>query len=134
MTYKPPHQINSLDPREAPSVNQNFTRAYSTRLESINKRDGTATAQFLYQSVEYGEVLFSATGSATVAITYNLAEKQNKIIYAGAHSTVVGINAHVTDITSTALTITIASISATSVSSVTNDQIKIFYQVVGSNP
>jgi len=119
---------------EATNLNQTITRAYSTRLESINKRTNSSTGQFLYQSTEHGELTFSATGSATVALTHNLIEKQNTIIYVNAHSTMVGINAHVTDITQTAITVTIASVSATSVSSVTNGQITVYYQVIGSNP
>ena len=134
MTYKPPHQINKMDPKEAPNVNQNFTRAYATRLESVNKRDGTATGQFLYQSVEYGEVAFSATGSATVTNTYALAEKQNKIIYADAHALNSAIVAHVTSVTATAITIECGYVSGVDFSDVTTGQVTVYYQVVGSNP
>jgi len=124
--------MKTMGQEEAANANQAFTRVYQAKIESIQKRDGSATAPFLYQSMEHGEVIFSATGSAVVSITYALVEKQNKIIYASAHALNSAITAHVISVTATSITI---ECNATAdFSSITTGQVTVYYQVIGSNP
>jgi len=135
VSKKPPHTIRNFDPAEVPETNKTISVAYQAKLESINKRDTSGTGQFTYQSAEHGEVDFSGTGSPTVALSFGFVEKQNKIIYASAHALSTLVSAHVTGVTSTGLTITCRSISGTAnLSDVTTSTIKVFYQVIGSNP
>jgi len=137
VTLKVPSQLKSLDASTVPSVNKNFERSFQVKVESIHsyQQSSTAHVPFLYQSMEHGENTYSATGSATITKTFSLKEKQNKIIFVKAHALSTQVSAHVTDITQTAVTIECRTISGTALfSSVTTASVKVFWEVIGSNP
>jgi len=135
VTTKPFAFIKSLDERDIPTLNKTITRAYQTRLEGIYHREESGVFQLLYQSIETGDVYFSANGSPTTQRTFALAEKQHKILFAKAEALDTRIKATITDVTLTAVTIALSMISATgNFSAVTTASIRVFYEVKGSNP
>ena len=88
-----------------------------------------------YQSVEHGDVNFSANGSPATVRTFALIERQNTIVYATAHSTNTDLIATVVDVTKSSIQINVRNNSATNnFSAVTTAAVRIFYQVVGSSP
>lgn len=106
MTNKVPVLVKNMDKKEAPQINRAITKAYQTRLESIQKRESSGIAPYTYQAVEHGEVNFSANGSPTVVQTFSLSQKYNTIVYAEAHAVSTNIEARVTDITQSQIEIT----------------------------
>jgi len=135
MTLKVPFKFLNMKDERAPELNRSFSRAYSTRLESFNVRNSATINARTYQSMEHGEVSFSANGSPVTTLTFALAEKHNTIIYAEAHAISTVVVATVTDITNTSITMAMQNMSAGGdISDVTTDTIKVFYQVVGSSP
>ena len=136
MAIKKPYTIRALTDKEVPNINQDFDILYSHKLESRWKNEFSSTAleSNLYQVVEYGEVAFSANGSAITTRTFSLAETHGRIIYANAHARFRGAIATVTDVTGTAITIDCAAMTATNnLSALTTATIRVFYQVVGSS-
>lgn len=135
MTLKAPRRFVSLEEKDAPDLNRTLVRVFQAKIESLHKNENSGIGTFGYQSIEHGEVDFSHTGSATITKTYSLKEKQNKIVYANAHAcNNLGV-ATITDVTQTAVTIVLRTVSGTAnLSSVITASVKVFYQVIGSNP
>jgi len=135
MTLKTPFKFLNMKDERAPELNRSFARVYSTRLESFNIRNSGSINVRTYQSMEHGEVSFSANGSPITTRTFALASKHNTIVYAEAHAVSTVVVATVTDITKTSITIAMQNMSAGGdISSNTGDTIQVFYQVVGSSP
>ncbi len=135
MTLKTPKKFLSLERNEVPEINRTFGRLFQSKKESLWLREGTEINPYSYQSEEHGIVDYSGTGSPTVAQTFSLKEKQNKIIHAIAHAHSTLVTAHVTDVTQTAITIECRTISGTAnFSDVTTATIKVHFKVQGSNP
>ena len=136
MTLKKPHTISKMLPIEAALLEEDLRIAYENKIESRTKRtDSTTVTVLKYQQMEHGEVDFSANGSQATQLTFNLAETHTTIVYAVAHAKSEFITAHVTDITNTAITIVAKPFSSTALfSSVTTATVKVYYQVIGSNP
>lgn len=135
-------KVNTENPRE---IDHNFQEVYATRLESKWKRDSSGIAAYTFQSQETGEVDFSANGSPVTTLTFALKEKQQTVIYAVAQARSLGVTAHVTDVTQTAITIACAprlvwdqavstSLALMNFSQATTATVKVYYCVVGSNP
>ena len=82
MTIKLPFKFIDLEDDRAPDLNEALNGLYKSRIESVNKRENTGVNSFIYQSIEHGEVFFSANGSALSTLSFGFKEKQSKIIYA----------------------------------------------------
>jgi hypothetical protein len=101
------------------NIDDNVKRAYQIKVEAINfNANGSATSK-LYQSIETGKVIFTASGERS----FGFQEKQHEILYVNAH--LIGESASIAkvmSVTSTGLTI-FSQKSGT-----------IYYEMRGSNP
>ena len=129
--------ITNLEAGSVDIINQNIARAYQVKMGSLYVREDSGINNYTFQSMEHGQVSFTATGSPTIARSFGFQEKQNKIVYANAHAISDKCIACVTDITQTGITITVRTVSGTanfsSVVTATNG-VSVYFQVVGSNP
>lgn len=137
MTVKKRHTHKSLGATEVHQLNENLDSLYSHKIESrfSYRPSASASVAAIFQAMETGEATFSATGSATVARTFSLAEQHGSILFAQAHAKSTLVTAHVTDVTSTAITIECRTVSGTALfSSVTTASISVWWSVIGSSP
>lgn|SRR3990167_576953 len=145
MTIKKPNQIKAVTDKELNSINQNWDTLYSLKLESRHKRTESGVTSHIYQSMETGEVWFSANGSATTQRSFGFEERQSTIIVAVAQARSSGITATVMDVTNTGITIECyptrvwdiavsTCLSLMTFSQATTASVSIYYLVVGSNP
>jgi len=134
MPLRKPHIIRAVSKEEVDQINENWDVLYKVKLESRFKTFDSGVRSFIFQSQEFGETTFSATGSPTVAKTFALAEKYANILYVNAHAQSILIDAIVTDITNSSLTVTCVNRSGSNdFSAATTAAISVFYQVVGNN-
>ncbi len=127
-------KINSFGPETIQPLNNSLDIVYRTRLESVHKNVGSAIKSFNYHVVEHGEVDFSATGSPTITRTFNFKEKKNEIIHYNAHCRSTLALACVTNVTQTAVEITVRTVSGTANFSDVTTAVKVSYQVIGTQP
>lgn len=135
MSSKKKHTIRALEASEAPKVDENFSHLYSVKMEGSQYNDsGTVTVES-YQTMECGQARFSANGSAITTRTFALAAKHTSILYADAHAVSSLVEAHVTDVTQTSITIAAFGVTATgNFSAITTASVLVYFQVVGTNP
>ena len=134
MTARKPFTVKKMTKEEIPQINKTIDVLYTNKLESQWLRSSGSISSYVYQATEHGIVTFSATGSATVAQTFALKEKHNRIVHVHAHASSEVVTAHVTDITKTSISITCRTISGTAgFSAVTSASIPVYYQVIGSD-
>src|SRR3990167_4432410 len=111
MSFRKPHTIVKVDKTEAHAIDIQFQELYENKLESEYRNNSGTNQRFIYQVQEVGEKNFSSTGSPSVAITLSFKNKFNTVLYANAHARDNSFIASVTDITQSAMTITMRSIS-----------------------
>ncbi len=107
MTMRVPNKLKTIEAKDVAHVNQNFEQGFATRLESIHNTTDSGTTPYLFQSMETGQVTYSATNSATVVKSFGFKEKKGTILFAMAHAKHEQFTAHVTDVTSTGITISV---------------------------
>lgn len=136
MPIRKPNTLTKVDKSEADQLDQNVSLLYENKIESRFQNNNGTSRELTWQSMFHGQVLYSATGSATISRTFNIPEKIGTVVYASAHCMNVELAAHVTDVTQTAITIIVRDADSTAnVSAViTTGQVTVFYQVVGSTP
>lgn len=134
MTTRKPFNIKRMSSDETPHLNKTLDTLYSHKVEGKWKREVSGITSYLHWQQECGEVNFSATGSPTVARTFALQEKHQRIIFASAHAKSTDVTAHVTDITASSITVTARTVSGTAnFSSVTTATIPVYFTVVSSD-
>lgn len=123
-----------MSPDETSQLNKTIDILYSNKIEGKWKREVSGVTSYLYWQQECGEVNFSATGSPTVARTFALQEKHQRIIFCSAHAKSTEVTAHVTDITASSITVTARTVSGTAnFSSVTTATIPVFFTILSSD-
>ena len=144
MTFRNDEKINDFDIGSVTPLNRSLDALYKTRIEGVYHNNQTAIKSYIYQTMETGEVIFSATGSATVTIAVGFKEKKENVFgaFANAKSTVV--HAQVTDTTASGLSITLfpgvnylspTTTGFTAISAaITTGQVKVQYMVIGNTP
>lgn len=128
------HTLNKVNESEADQLNQNFDDLFRGRVARGAYNESGTFSIHNFQFIESGILDFSATGSATVTKIVSLTETYNKVLFSMAQSKNTDILANITDVTATAATITIRSVSATAISGVTTGTISVNYLLIGSNP
>lgn len=108
-----PFRLTKFDDGSVDKINQNEETLFKTKLESRWRRTASGTTSYIYQVMETGMVTTSANGSATIVSNQGFHDKHGTILYAQAHSNHPYINVAVTDVTSTGLTLTFATIGTT---------------------
>lgn len=137
MPTRKPHTIKSMGNESLPQLEDNLATLYRSRLESKYFRDSSSSAitAVIYHVQELGELLFSGTGSPTVTKVVSFQETYDKILGYDAHARSSLVSAHVVDVTNTAISIEVRSISGTgNLSAVTSASIPVCYRVIGSVP
>lgn len=135
MTIKNRFKHRDLSEAETPKLNENLDVLYSHKLESKHLQTSSGTTAYTYQAMEHGLFDFSATGSPTVARSFELSERHGKIVYATAHAKSTLVTAHVTDVTNTSITVECRTVSGTAnFSGVTTAAVPVYWQVIGSSP
>lgn len=161
MTMKVPNKLKTIEAKDVAHVNQNFEQAFATRVESIHHTTNSGSTPYLFQSIETGQVTYSATGSPTVTKSFGFKEKKGSVLFAQAHAKHAQFTAHVVDVTSTGITIDVVArpinpqvsvqtfisatgitvtatgtllVSATAVtfSSITTAAVTVWYSVIGA--
>lgn len=135
MTFKKPNTHKEFKTEEIPKLNQNLDVAFSHKIESLHKRNGTSISPFPYQALETGEITFSPTGSAVASLTYGFFNTFSSMMFASAQAKSTLVSAHITDLTVSSVTVSIRLIdSSGAISSVVPGNITVWYQVIGSSP
>ena len=137
MSLKKPYHIRAVDVSEAPQINQNYDRLYSTRVEGLKHTDVSASAVIIkpYQSFETGIFTVSATGSPVVAKVLVVADSYKDILHVNVQAIHSAIIALVTDVTQSSIFFDIRAVdSATNLSAITTATVKVHYMIIGANP
>ena len=144
MTFRNDEKINDFDVGSVTPLNRSLDALYKTRIEGVYHNNQTSIKSYIYQTMETGEVVFSATGSATVTIAIGFKEKKETVFgaFANAKSTVV--HASVTNTTDSGMSITLfpnvnylspTTTGYTAISAaITTGQVTVNYLVLGNNP
>lgn len=136
MPIRKPNKLTKVDATEADQLDQNVNLLYENKVESRFQNNNGTNRELTWQSAFHGSVLYSATGSATIARTFSLPEKIGTVVYVSAHCISSELSAHVTDVTQTAVTIVLRDADSSGVVSaiLTTGQVRVYYQVIGSTP
>jgi len=144
MTFRNDEKINDFDIGSVTPLNRSLDALYKTRIEGVYHNNQTAIKSYIYQTMETGEVIFSATGSATVTIAVGFKEKKENVFGAFANVKSTVVHAQVTDTTASGLSITLfpgvnylspTTTGFTAISAaITTGQVKVQYMVIGNTP
>ena len=134
MSIKKKYTLKEFDPETINKIDDLFETAYANKLESRFWNNSASESVQTFQNAIHGTIGFSATGSATVTQSITLPET-GQVLYANAHAQSALVSAHITDVTNTTVAITLAPISASSVSeAIQTSSVNVFFQVVRAAP
>jgi|TARA_R100000781_G_C4075042_1_gene125792 hypothetical protein len=144
MTFRNDEAINDFDIGSVTPLNRSLDTLYKTRVESVYNNNQTQIKSHIYHTMETGDVLFSATGSATVTIAVGYKEKKENVFGAFANVQSTRVHAAVTNVTNSSMEITLfpsvnylspttTGFSAIS-AAITTTQVRVQYLIIGNNP
>lgn len=129
MTLKPKYIPKEVE------LEQEIQTLYQSKLEARVYDTELSQTVEPSQFMVTGVLTFSATGSASVAKTIPITEPNDKTLHVNVGARSLLITAHVTDVTTTAVTITCQGVGGTTFStSLTSGQVLVDYLIVGTNP
>jgi len=144
MTFRNDEAINDFDIGSVTPLNRSLDTLYKSRIEGVYHNNQTQIKSYIYQTMETGNVLISATGSATVTIAVGYKEKKENVFSAFANAQSTRVHAAVTNVTNSSMEITLfpsvnylspTTTGFTAISAaITTAQVTVQYLVIGNTP
>lgn len=135
MGIKKKHTIRSFEENEAPFLDEEISTIYRAKLESQNYKDSATERLVNYQSIESGRFSTSANASHANTVIVTPVGTYDEILFAKGQARQVDIGVSVTDMTNTAITMSIyVTGTSTLISSVTTASFVVDWMLLGSNP